>query len=123
MILTLPFPPSINTYWRNILLKTRKGVVARTLLSKRGREYRVVAVSAIRAQVGRPKIIDHRVKVTITLHPPTLRKYDVDNFNKAILDAITHAKVWLDDELVYQLTISKEVKVKGGRAIVLIERL
>lgn len=123
MNLLLPFPPSINTYWRNTLIKTRKGPVLRTLLSKRGRQYRDDAIILIKKQVPVHDVIDYKVKMTIAFYPPTLRKYDVDNFSKAILDALTHANIWVDDELVYDLRTVKKEKHNGGAAVVSIERL
>jgi crossover junction endodeoxyribonuclease RusA len=48
------------------------------------------------------------------LNPPTLRKYDVDNFNKALFDALSHGQFWLDDEQVDKLIVTKGVKIKGG---------
>ena len=95
----------------------------RTLLSARGRQFRANAVIAIKQQFPLHTKIDYQVKVTIQLYPPTLRKYDIDNFNKGILDSLTHAGFWEDDELVYELHCHKRIKRKGGAAIVDIERL
>ena len=54
----------------------------------------------------------------MVLNPPTLRKYDVDNFNKALFDGLTHAGFWVDDEQIQRLSISKGVKTVGGNVVV-----
>ena len=124
MKLLLPFPPSVNTYWKQIVLRTRTGKSFRsTGLSKRAKAFRIEALYTIKQQYPIHQIIDYPVKVTIYLYPPSLRKYDVDNFNKGILDVLTHANIWIDDELVHDLRILKRHKVKGGRAIVDIQKL
>jgi len=121
MNLILPFPPSVNAYWRHVTLKTARGVVNRTMLSKRARQYRTDALAAIWTQhkVGKP--IDYHVKVVMDFYPPTARKFDLDNYNKAPLDALTHARVWDDDDLVYDLHCIKHEKREGGALVVSIE--
>lgn len=124
MKLLLPFPPSINGYWKQITLKTKSGKTFRsTGLSARAKQFRIAALVLIKKQYPTHQIIDYPVQVTIYLHPPTLRRYDVDNFNKGILDVLTHANIWTDDELVYDLRIIKAGKQKGGNVIVKIEKL
>lgn len=124
MKILLPFPPSINGYWKQIVLRTKSGKSFRsTGLTKRAKQFRIDALALIKKQYPIHTIIDFPVKVFIQLHPPTLRKYDVDNFNKGILDALTHANIWVDDELVYDLRIVKREKVKAGAVIVKIEKL
>lgn len=124
MKLLLPFPPSINAYWQQVVIRTRTGKNFRsTALTKRAKAFRAEALYSIKQQYPIHQIIDYQVKVTIYLFPPTLRKYDVDNFNKGILDALTHANIWVDDELVYDLRIIKRHKYKGGQVIVDIQKL
>ena len=65
--------------------------------------------------------IDSNVTVSITLNPPTLRRYDIDNYCKGLLDSLTHAWFWLDDEQVVKLLIKKGEKVKGGRVDVKVD--
>ena len=93
----LPFPPSVNHYWR------RAG--ARTVISGKGQEFRRQVAWQIKRQLpelrGNP--IDYPVEVTVDLFCPDRRKRDLDNFDgKALFDAMTKAGVWLDDSLVRQ---------------------
>jgi crossover junction endodeoxyribonuclease RusA len=119
LVLTLPFPPSVNTYWRNI----GRG---RTIISKRGRQYRDDVVGHVAAHPKADMLAD-RLHVAITLHPPDNRRRDVDNYLKAPLDALTHAGVWADD--LGQLTrgpervVDDQIDDPGGDRVLLVQRL
>lgn len=110
MKLILPFPPSVNTYWRH----PSKGPLAgRHLISEAGRKYRETVQRLIR--VASP--MDARLAVLITAHMPDRRRRDLDNIPKSILDALTHAGLWLDDEQIDVLTIARADVIKGGQII------
>ena len=59
-MLVLPFPPSMNTYWRNFR--------GRTVLSKAGREYKV-AVAEYVSENNIPKYGERKLKITMILQP------------------------------------------------------
>ncbi len=102
----LPFPPSVNA-WKTPFRN-------RMILSKRGREYRA-AVAAELVRLGlHGEGLDGDLAVSITLNPPSLRRYDVDNFTKSLFDALTAAGFWLDDSQVSRMTVEKGEKVAGG---------
>lgn len=64
------------------------------------------------------------VVVSVTLHAPDNRRRDLDNFGgKALLDALTHAGVWLDDSQVRRLSMEWGENVRSGKAVVQIRRL
>jgi crossover junction endodeoxyribonuclease RusA len=104
----MPWPPSVNGYWRTFR--------NRQIISKRGREYR----NAVYAEIALLGLLNSNIKeklsVSVVLNPPTLRRYDVDNFTKALFDGLTNAEFWLDDEQVQRLTVTKGEKTKGGNA-------
>jgi crossover junction endodeoxyribonuclease RusA len=104
--LELPFPPSVNSCWR--------AVRGRTILSARGREYRAKAIRACRDA----EVVDGPVSVKIYLYPPDRRRRDVDNYAKAILDALVHARVLRDDSLIDRLVLVRMPPEAGGRAVV-----
>lgn len=109
--LQLPFPPSVNTYWRHL----SKGPLAgRTLLSEAGRNYREAVV---RQLFSTSRIGSARVKVDIECRMPDRRKRDLDNVPKALLDALTHAAMWDDDSQVDDLRVWRS-SLMGGLAIV-----
>jgi len=112
--LTLPYPPSVNTYWRS----PNSGKLAgRTLISKKGREYRQHVAQAINEQ-GNPKAAQGRLAVTISVFPPDNRRRDLDNLPKAILDSLAHADVFEDDSLIDFLSIRRHTNHPNGKIIV-----
>lgn len=75
MKLILPFPPSVNTYWRH----PNKGAFAgKSLISSAGRKFQSAACAAIVEQLRRlPKPTSAPASVEIVLFPPdTEVKYD-----------------------------------------------
>jgi len=64
------------------------------LLSKRGRQYRDLAMGELLDQgVAGMRISDH-VAVRIEVYVPDWRRRDLGNLPKGVLDALTHARVW-----------------------------
>lgn len=113
MKLTLPFPPSVNTYWRN----TRQGV----LISASGRCFRSNALAAVMEQLKRrPQPITVNVEVSVLLFPPDKRQRDLDNYLKALFDSLTHAGVWGDDSQIKRFSVEWRDQVKQGKVEVTI---
>jgi len=109
--LELPYPPSVNHYYR------RDG--PRTLISRRGRAYRksvceVLAATGIKPLVG-------PLAVEIEMFPPDRRRRDVDNVQKALLDALQHGGAYEDDSQIERLSIERFDPTRGGRMIVRLE--
>ena len=111
--LELPIPPLINHYWRHITING----TPRTLISARGRDFRKNVVQIVSREKKDLKIVS-RVKVNVMVYPPDRRKRDIDGYLKALLDSLTHAGVWLDDEQVDSIYITRGEVVKGGKAVV-----
>jgi crossover junction endodeoxyribonuclease RusA len=109
--LDLPWPPSVNRIWRNVVIKGRP----RTLLSEDGRAYFERAAMAVLVQRKGRKIAG-RIAVEITLHAPTRAQLDIDNRAKAILDACTQGGLWADDNQVDVLLILRSDVIRGGAA-------
>ncbi len=114
MILTLPWPPSVNSYWRH---PSRGPLAGRHLISEAGRLYR----TSVWALAPRRAVLTGRLSVVIEAYPPDRRARDIDNLPKAPLDALTHAGVWTDDSQIDKLTIERCAVVKGGRLDITIE--
>lgn len=120
MKLNLPFPPSVNTYWRAPNKGPLKG---RHLISAAGRKYQSDACAAIIEQLRRlPKPSSEPASVEVILYPPDVRRRDIDNYNKALFDALTHAGVWEDDSQVKRLLVEWGPVVKGGMVEITISR-
>ncbi|MET3068791.1 RusA family crossover junction endodeoxyribonuclease [Atlantibacter hermannii] len=113
MKLTLPFPPSVNTYWR---APNRGPLAGRHLISAAGRKYQSDACAAIIEQLRRlPKPSTTPAAVAIILFPPDQRHRDLDNYNKALFDALTHAGVWEDDSQVKRMLVEWGPVVPKGK--------
>lgn len=113
MKLVLPFPPSVNTYWRS---PTKGPLKGRVLISAKGRAYKSSVRKAVIEQLrALPKASSALADVDIVLYPPDLRDRDIDNFNKALFDSLTYASVWVDDKQIKRLCIEWGEKVKGGK--------
>lgn len=122
MIILLPFPPSVNQYWRHVVMKTRRGLVQRTLLSLKGRHYRNRCIKTIRNQFPVHEVIREMVKVEMHLFPPDRRKRDIDNYSKGVLDALTHAQIWEDDYQVNELVIKRRQAQPDGSVVLRITK-
>lgn len=94
--LTMPWPPSVNKYWR-----TFQG---RMIISAEGRSYRKAVADQVLIQRG-AKHYTGRLRVQIEAFRPDNRRRDLDNLLKAVLDGCTHAGVWEDDSNIVDLRI------------------
>lgn len=104
----LPYPPSVNHYWRRVGF--------RTLISREGRRYRTDVCAALAATGVRP--LAGRLNVRVTVCPPDHRRRDLDNVGKALLDALAHGAAYRDDSQIDRLTFERGPVTPGGRALV-----
>ena len=109
-IINLPWPPSMNHYWRRVGDKT--------LISKEGREYRKRVIAKCMFG-GQPMM--RRLRCWATAFPPDRRKRDLDNLLKPLLDALQHAGMYVDDEQIDDLRIIRGELRLGGGVFVVIE--
>lgn len=114
--LVLPWPPSINAIYRAI----PRGGIATVILSKKGREYKQVVLAMLR---GVDSMGSSRLRVTIYLHGPTRRAYDISNRVKALEDALEGAGIFDDDNQIDEEIVYRCDPVAGGKALVLLEAI
>jgi crossover junction endodeoxyribonuclease RusA len=102
--IVLPWPPSVNRYWRS--------VAGRVLISQEGRAYREAVLAQMMIQ---RKAATHTGKLVVEIEAwrPDNRVRDLDNLLKATLDALTHAGVYKDDSQIVDLRIFW-AQEKGG---------
>jgi crossover junction endodeoxyribonuclease RusA len=93
----LPWPPSVNHYYRH--------VGAKVLISRDGRKYREMIVSRFRSD--NVETFRGPVELSIELYPPDNRRRDADNSLKCLLDAFTHGGLYEDDSLIRRLVVTK----------------
>ena len=108
----LPFPPSLNHYWR----KDRNGMH----ISEEGKRYiamaRQLALLNGRGDTEYFLRVHHeaepkqRLKVRAVFFCPDNQRRDLDNMFKVIFDCLTKANVWADDSQVFELNARKILK-------------
>ena len=103
LAIRLPWPPSVNGYWRNV-----KG---KTLISADGRLYRN---TVIKLCLGINTRFEGKIQVFIAASPPDKRRRDLDNMLKAPLDAMQHAGIYDDDSQIDDLHIWRSNVVPYG---------
>jgi Holliday junction resolvase RusA-like endonuclease len=104
----LPYPPSINHYWRR--------VGAKTLISREGRRFRERVVAILAALRVQP--MNGPLAVEVDIYPPDRRRRDIDNVQKALLDALQHGRAYADDSQIVRLVLTKREPTEGGRTVV-----
>ena len=104
----LPFPPSVNDYYRHV-----RGM---TLVSARGRKFQTLVRERVLSLPGflperegadPPGILTGKLSVVAELYPNNAIRRDIDNPIKALLDSLTRARLWLDDSQVWHLSVYK----------------
>ncbi len=110
--LCLPYPPTVNTYWR--MFKNRM------IISERGRKYRIDVLEAVLKQRA-VKHLEKDLKINIVVTRPDNRRRDLDNLTKALLDGLTHAGLWEDDSQIVDLHIAWSKKDGNECAEVMVE--
>lgn len=110
--LNLPYPPSVNRYWRY----TRCGV----RISRAGRMYRDQVGLLLLVQRAKPLAGD--LEMEVDLHPPDNKRRDADNALKAILDACQAGGLYEDDYQISRILVERRRLRPGGCAIVRLRR-
>lgn len=112
--LELPYPPTVNHYYGQ---KPRGG----RYIKPEGKAFRI-EVLAVAMQNKACNYVTEEIEVDIEVYPPDKRKRDLDNINKALLDALESAGVFKDDSQIVKLISTKHKNVTGGKVIVRISK-
>lgn len=125
ILLTLPYPPSANRYWRTSAFRGH----ARTYLSAEAKAYREEA--AWRARIAGVRPIEGRVALTVRLFPhlpkdwqrrarkdpetwdDTVQCIDLGNCEKVLSDAL-NGVAWLDDKQHRRIVLERMPPDDGG---------
>lgn len=115
LTIELPFPPSVNTYWRHITIGKR----ARTLISEKGRNYKQ-AVHEHFLVDNITTVLRGPLACTLDMYPPCNRRRDCDNYCKGLLDALGSAGLYDDDSQIVDLHIRMHPKRAPGSVRVIL---
>ena len=113
-IFSLPWPPSAN----NSKMPVRMGKAARMVSTPKLRAYHAECLRIL-DELDMPPM-EPPYTVQLELHPPTKRKFDLANFEKAPVDALVKSGLISDDCHINRLTLVRGDKFRGGRVIVTI---
>lgn len=102
--LRLPYPPSVNRYWRAFR--------GRLIISKIGREYHRDVAALLKELTAPPEAGRLAVHVFATM--PDNRTRDIDNILKVCLDSLTKCGIWNDDSQIDEIVVQRGKVVKPG---------
>lgn len=111
--LSLPYPPSVNTYW---------GFHGhRRFLTKKALEFKKLVANEVHSQPTR--FGDQKLSVSLELYPPDRRVRDIDNPVKPLLDSLVQSGLFDDDKQIKVMHIYMKEPIKGGASKVQISTL
>jgi crossover junction endodeoxyribonuclease RusA len=123
-IITLPYPPSVNSYKKaGRLTTTLSGKVFQPRVNTEATKrfyfevWKHVRVANIKCFGGDPVCLE------MDIYPPDKRKRDIDNGIKPVLDALQHAGLYDDDNQVMRLLVTRCEILKGGQIVIRIRNL
>jgi crossover junction endodeoxyribonuclease RusA len=105
--LELPWPPSVNDYWKPRV--PGPGMY----MTKAGKRYRRDAILMIRSQLGPPAPLAGELAVVLQLTPPR-NIGDIDNVIKPVFDALEAALVFSNDRQIKRLEVDLLEAAKPG---------
>lgn len=106
--LVLPMPPSVNDLYRT---DPRTGYKYLTDDQCAFRSYAIQIAQVVRGNAGP---LPGRLEMRVTLYFLNRRRTDISNRLKALEDALTHARVYVDDSQIDVLTVQRVIIRKGG---------
>ena len=108
----LPYPPSVNHYWRNFN--------GRSIISAEGRKYKATTHAILTAAGVKP--FTGRVAVTVWAWMPDRRRRDVANLEKCLGDSLIKF-AYIDDCQIDDVRLVRAGIVKGGTVLVDVQEI
>lgn len=95
-MITIPFPPSVNHYYRN-------GKKGRKIVCDKGKAHREQVWAICRNLGVQPT--RKKIAATFVCHRPDKRRRDLSNLLKCLEDSLTMGGMWHDDSQIVDLRI------------------
>ena len=114
-MINLPWPPSINHYWRHFR--------GRMVISREGRTFRENVCALLAGGGPRQPPAGGRIALAMDAFPPDRRRRDLDNIQKPVLDALQHAGIYLDDSQIDLLITRRCARTENGKLAIQINDL
>lgn len=109
--LELPWPPSVNHYFRHWR--------GRMVISREGRSFRSKVCAILAAAGVRP--LEGHLKLAFLAFPPDRRRRDLDNLQKALLDALEKGGAYANDSQIKRIEAEMGEPTLGGKVLVRIK--
>ncbi|OHB48034.1 MAG: hypothetical protein A2Y10_08680 [Planctomycetes bacterium GWF2_41_51] len=113
MTIELPYPPSVNHYFK------RRG--KQTFIGADGIMFRRKVCLALMA--ARVSPMAGMLAMKVRAYPPDRRKRDIDNIQKPLLDALEKGRAFFNDCQIKHLTTVMREPISGGKTIVTIRTI
>jgi crossover junction endodeoxyribonuclease RusA len=95
-MITIPYPPSVNHYYRN-------GKNGRKIVCKKGKDHQMMVLAICRNHGIQPT--RKQLSVHFVVSRPDNRRRDLDNLLKCLCDSLTKGGMWNDDRQIIDLRI------------------
>ena len=100
----LPWPPSVNKYWR------RNG--SRYFISKEGQRFKR-DVGFLCSRYKGMFIDKQRLSISIAAYPPDKRRRDLDNILKVLFDSLEAIGVFEDDSQIDEIFVKRQPELEA----------
>ena len=112
----LPYPPTVNSFWQTrVVSAPKRKPFVHTYISKAGKLFKKSVMTHASHRIQR---VDGNAAIAINLNPPDHRQRDVDNTIKPLLDSLTDAGAWANDDQVKLMLVRMGTVVSGGKTSV-----
>lgn len=112
--LRLPWPPTSNHFHQPV----RMGKYVRLVTSKKAKDYKKEVVALVHEYLPNLEPRKNRLAACVSFFPPTRRKCDLPNFEKALFDGLCEAGVFEDDSQFDCILFIRGEVMKGGQVAV-----
>lgn len=131
--LVLPYPPSVNHYWDEAIIRDKKTRRLRIIkfLSKRAKEWRELLQGCVYEQLQRPPQLRGRLAIIVHEHyGPRDEEHehhgpaqDIDNCIKPLFDGLEWCKVFINDSQIDEMLVRKKRRAAIGRVELVIKTI